>query len=83
MQRNDTFVIESERSRHKLFLNGGEIGTFATLEAAERKANELARRAFPSSALRFELDFKWTLSDVEIRAANTEAGRSADSTPKR
>jgi len=70
--RSYTFLIESERSRNKLFLNGQEIATFATLEAAEAEANKVANRTIPGATLRFELDFKWTLTDLEIRAANLE-----------
>jgi hypothetical protein len=66
MQSNNTFVIES---RHRLFLNGRKLGTFATVAAADKKATEFAKRVFPGVELRFELDFKWTLSDMEIRAA--------------
>jgi hypothetical protein len=73
MQSNNTFVIESELSRHRLFLDGRELGTFATVAAAEKDATELAKRVFPGVELRFELDFKWTLSDLEIRAATVEA----------
>ena len=69
MRNNNTFIIESERSRHKLMLNGQEFGTFATLDAAEREAAELANRAAPGTTLRFQLDFKWTLSDLELRVA--------------
>ena len=65
-------MIESERSRNKLFLNGQEIATFATLEAAEAEANKVANRTIPGATLRFELDFKWTLTDLEIRAATLE-----------
>jgi hypothetical protein len=70
--RSYTFLIESERSRNKLFLNGQEIATFATLEAAEAEANKVANRTIPGATLRFELDFKWTLTDLEIRAATLE-----------
>ena len=73
MQSNNTFVIESELSGHRLFLNGRELGTFATVAAAEKEAAEIANRAAPGTKLRFELDFKWTLSDLEIRAATVEA----------
>ena len=80
MTKSYTFLIESERSRNKLLLNGQEIATFATLEAAEAEANKVAGRAVPGAKLRFELDFKWTLTDLEIRAAtlkleNAEAAR--------
>ena len=70
--RSYTFLIKSERSRNKLFLNGQEIATFATLEAAEAEANKVANRTIPGATLRFELDFKWTLTDLEIRAATLE-----------
>ena len=73
MWRRNTFLIESESSRHKLLLDGREISTFATLGAAEAEANEIAGRLVPGASLRFELDFKWTLSDLEIRAAILEA----------
>ena len=72
MQSNNTFMIESEMSTHRLLFNGRQIGTFATLDAAEKQAIELAKRVFPGIELRFELDFKWTLSDLEIRSANVE-----------
>jgi hypothetical protein len=72
MPSNNAFVIESEPSRHRLFLNGREFGTFATVDAAEKKAAELADRAVPGATLRFELDFKWTLTDLEIRAATLQ-----------
>jgi hypothetical protein len=72
MQSNNTFVIESELSRHRLFLNGQEIATFTTLDGAEAEANKVANRALPGATLRFELDYKWTLSDLEIRVATVE-----------
>ena len=73
MRSSNTFLIESELSRHRLLLNGQEIATFATLDGAETEATEIANRAVPGITLRFELDFKWTLSDLEIRAATVEA----------
>lgn len=66
------FLIESKPARHKLYLNGQVIGTFATLDAAEAEANEIANRAVPGATLRFGLDFKWTLSDLEMRAAQLD-----------
>ena len=71
--RINTFVIESELSRHTLFLNGRAVGTFATVDAAEKEAIEVANYAAPGNKLHFELDFKWTLSDLEIRAATMPA----------
>jgi hypothetical protein len=73
MRPKNLFLIESESSRHKLRLDGREISTFATLGAAEAEANKIANRLIPGASLRFELDFKWTLSDLEIRAALLEA----------
>jgi hypothetical protein len=66
---NYNFLIDSERAEHKLSLNGQEIATFATLDAAEAEANKVANRLVPGANLRFELDFKWTLTDLEMRAA--------------
>ena len=72
MQKNDLFVIESDRSGNRLSLNGQSVATFATLDAAEAEAQNVANRAVPGASLKFELDFKWTLSDLEIRAATLE-----------
>ena len=72
MQKNDLFLIESDRSGNKLSLNGQDIATFATLDAAEVEAQKVASRAVPGASLKFELDFKWTLSDLELRAATLE-----------
>jgi hypothetical protein len=72
MPNNYNFSIDSEPSGHKLFLNGQEIGTFTTLDAAEAEANRIANHAIPGAKLRFELDFKSTLADLEVRAATLE-----------
>jgi hypothetical protein len=72
MRRNYNFLIDSERAAHKLSLNGQEIATFATLDAAEAEANKVANCLVPGANLRFELDFKWTLTDLEMRAATLE-----------
>jgi hypothetical protein len=48
------------------------MGVFTTLEAAEAAAGRIARQTVPCASLRFEVDFKWTLSDVEIRGATLE-----------
>jgi hypothetical protein len=74
MRKSYNFLIESERSRNKLFLNGQEIAMFATLDAAQAEAKRVANRVVPGATLRFELDFKWTLSDLEIRVARLECG---------
>ena len=72
MRSNNTFLIESELSRHRLFLNGQELATFATLDAAEAEATKIANRAVPGATLKFELEFGWTLTDLEIRGATLE-----------
>ena len=82
MQGNNVFLIESEQSSHRLVFNGQQIGTFATLEAAEKEATELAERVFPGVTLRFELDFKWTLSDLEIRSATIQAESDRPAQPE-
>jgi hypothetical protein len=73
MRTDYTFLIESSLSRHRLLLTGKELAMFATKGGAEAEANTLANRAVPGITLRFELDFKWTLSDLELRAAAVEA----------
>jgi hypothetical protein len=75
MRTSHIFLIDSDSSGHRLTVDGNGTGTFPTLGAAEAKATQIARRFFPAAALRFELDFKWTLSDLEIRAATIEVPR--------
>jgi hypothetical protein len=65
-----------------LSLNGQSIARFAALDAAEAEANKVANRAVPGASLKFELDFKWTLTDLEIRAATLER-QSGVATPRR
>jgi hypothetical protein len=72
MPGTNLFLIESGRDRHRLSLNGRELLTFATLAAAEAEAGMIAAYVVPGSTLRFELDFKWTLSDLEFRAATLQ-----------
>ena len=72
MRTTHIFLIESDASTHRLSVDGNGNGTFATLGAAEAKATHIARRFLPAATLRFELDFKWTLSDLEIREAHLE-----------
>jgi hypothetical protein len=66
------FLIDSDSSGHRLAVDGNGTGTFPTLGAAEAKATRIAWRFLPAATLRFELDFKWTMSDLEIRAATLE-----------
>jgi hypothetical protein len=82
MQKSDVFLIESDRSGNRLSLNGQSIARFAALDAAEAEANKVANRAVPGASLKFELDFKWTLTDLEIRAATLER-QSGVATPRR
>ena len=72
MQTNHLFLIESDSSGHRLSIDGNGSGIFTTLGAAEAKAVHIARSFSPAATLRFELDFKWTLSDLEMRAATLE-----------
>jgi hypothetical protein len=72
MPTNHIFLIDSDSSKHRLTVDGDRIGTFATLSAAEAKAAHIAQRFVTAAKLRSELDFKWTLSDSEIRAATLE-----------
>jgi hypothetical protein len=69
MRKTYNFLIESERAEHKLLLNGQQIATFTTLDAAEAEANNIANLIVPGAHLRFELDFMWTLTDLEMRGA--------------
>ena len=68
MKATHFFLIESDRARNDLFLDGELIGTFPTHEAAEAKANRIA-----NTSLKFELDLKSTLSNLEIRGATFDA----------
>jgi hypothetical protein len=72
MRTTHIFLIHSDSSGHRLAVDGNEIGIFAALDAAEEEAAQIARRFAAEATLRFELDFKWTLSDSEIRAATLE-----------
>ena len=82
MHKNDLFLIESDRSGNRLSLNGKSVAMFDTLDEAEAEAQNVANRAVPGASLKFELDFKWTLSDLEIRAATLERV-SAEATARR
>ena len=78
MPANHIFLIDSDSSGYRLTVDSNGIGQFPTLEAAEAKATHIARRFLPAATLRFELDFKWTLSDLEIRAATLEVPKTQD-----
>jgi hypothetical protein len=72
MRNTNNFLIESDGARHDLVLDGQTIASFSTLDAAEAAANGIASRAAPGAPLKFKLDFKSTLTDLEIRAAKSE-----------
>ena len=78
MPTTHIFLIGSDSSGYRLTVDGNGTGTFPTLGAAEAKATHIARRFLPAATLRFELDFKWTLSDLEIRAAALEVPQTQD-----
>jgi hypothetical protein len=79
MPTNHIFLIDSDSSGHRLTVDGNGTGTFPTLGgAAETKATHIARRFLPAATLRFELDLKWTLSDLEIRASTLEVPQTQD-----
>ena len=69
---NHIFLIDSDSAGHRLTVDGNGARTLPTLGAAEAQAAHIARRFLPAATLRFELDFKWTLADLEIRAATVE-----------
>jgi hypothetical protein len=72
MTTNHIFLVNSDSSGHRLSVDGNEIGTFATLNEAEEQAVHIARGYVPAATLSFELDFKWTLTDLEVHAATLE-----------
>jgi len=78
MPTNHIFLIDSDSSGHHLTVNGKRAGTFASLSAAEAMAAYIALRFLPTATLKFDLDFKWTLSDLEIRAATLEVPQIED-----
>ena len=78
MPTNHSFLIDSDSSGHRLIVDGKRAGTFASLSAAEAMAAYIALRFQPAATLKFELDFKWTLSDLEIRAATLELPQIED-----
>ena len=83
MTTSHYFLIESDRARHDLLLDGNFIATFPTLEAAEAEAKRIANRVAPDATLQFGLDLKSTLNDLEIRGATFDAANvSADTLPR-
>ena len=78
MSTSHIFLIDSDSSGHRLTVDGNGTETFPTLGAAEAKATDIARRYLPTATLRFELDFKWTLSDLEMRAATLEVPKKGE-----
>jgi hypothetical protein len=78
MRTSHYFLIESDRARHDLILDGDLIASYPTLEAAETEAKRIANRAAPGVSLRFGLDMKSTLNELEIRGATFELDASAE-----
>ena len=72
MRTSHFFLIESDSSGHRLSVDQKDLGSFATRSEAEETAEHIARRLARGASLRFALDFKWTLSDLEIRTATLE-----------
>ena len=72
MRKNHLFVIDSDTAGHRLSLDGEELGTFTTLNAAESKAGDIARIFCATATPCFGLDFAWTLSDAQVRAASLQ-----------
>ena len=83
MRTSHYFLIESDRVRHDLVLDGDLIASFHTLEAAEAEANRIANRTSPGATLQFGLDLKSTLNDLEIRGATFDASNVSAETPLR
>ena len=83
MRTSHYFLIESDRARHDLVLDGDLIASFHTLEEAEAEANRIANRAAPGATLQFGLDMKSTLNDLEIRGATFDADNVSVDTPAR
>ena len=73
MRTSHYFLIESDRARHDLVLDGDLVATFPTFEAAEAEAKRIAKCAAPGASLQFGLDLKSTLNDLEIRGATFDA----------
>ena len=78
MSTSHIFLIDSDSSGHRLTVDGNGAGTFASVSAAEAMAAYIALRFLPTATLEFELDFKWTLSDLEIRAATLDVPQIED-----
>jgi hypothetical protein len=72
MRNDHSFLLESDGTTHDLVVDAQNIGRFTTLKAAEAAANDIARRIAPGATLRFELGFRTTLMDLEIRAATLD-----------
>jgi hypothetical protein len=79
MRTSHYFLIESAGTRHELILDGDLIAIFSTREAAESEANRIANQETPGVKLRFELDMKSTLNNLEIRGATFDADKASAS----
>jgi hypothetical protein len=83
MRTSHYFLIESDRARHDVVLDGDLIASFPTFEAAEAAAKNIANRVAPGVSLQFGLDMKSTLNDLEIRGATFDADNVSADTPPR
>jgi len=72
MPTNHIFLIDSDSSGHRLTVDGNRAGRFASLRLAVAMGAYVTLRLLRNASLKFELDFKWMLSDLEIRAATLE-----------
>ena len=79
MEQRHLFLIDSDSSGHRLTIDGQIRGKFQTLESAEAAADNAAKSLASSATLRFELEFKSTLTDLEIRAATLESPEDSQS----
>jgi len=73
MPTNHIFLIDSDSTGHRLIVDGNGAGTFASLSAAEATAAHIALRFLPTATLEFELDFKWTLSDLGDQSSDVRS----------
>ena len=72
MEQRHLFLIDSDSTGRRLTIDGQIRGKFRTLESAEEEAEKAAKSLARSATLTFELEFKSTLTDLEIRAATLD-----------
>jgi hypothetical protein len=59
----------AQRKDRYVFPNGQGV---ATIDGAELEAKMPTKRVAPGDSLRLDLDFRWALSDLKVRAAALE-----------